>query len=206
MSIEYCGVAAHYDALIDEGNDPVYDGEKLARYMDRWDGEVFIEKLCLGHAKSKDVFEIGVGTGRLAVRVAPLCRSFTGIDISSKTAKRADENLVNFAGITDAKIICGDFLCYESDRKFDVIYSSLTFMHIEDKAAAIAKASDMLRPGGRFVLSASKSDELFLKCNGRTLSLYPDNLAKLLSIFRENGLSVSVSSAEEANIITGEKR
>ncbi len=38
---------------------------------------------------SKSVLEIGVGTGRLAVRVAPLCGEFYGVDISFKTIERA---------------------------------------------------------------------------------------------------------------------
>lgn len=31
--------------------------------------------------------------GRLAVRTAPLCKAFGGVDISSKTIRRARENL-----------------------------------------------------------------------------------------------------------------
>ncbi len=206
MSIEYCDVKTHYDALVDEGNDPVYDGEELRRYMDRWDGETFLEKLALGHTRNKDVFEIGVGTGRLAVRTAPLSRSFTGIDLSPKSVKRAGENLVNFAGVTDAVLICGDFLSYETDAEYDVVYSSLTFMHIEDKKAAISAAAKLVRPGGRFVLSISKSTELFLKYGDRTLSLYPDSLAATLSFMRAAGLSVSVTGTENAHITVGEKK
>ena len=73
----------HYDKLIDENNDPVHDTKFLKDYMDRWDGERFIESLQLN--KSKSVLEIGVGTGRLALKTAPLCEAFFGIDISSKT-------------------------------------------------------------------------------------------------------------------------
>lgn len=208
MSIEYCDVKTHYDSLVDEGNDPVYDGEELRKYMDKWDGDAFLEKLALGHTRDKDLFEVGVGTGRLAVRTAPLARSFTGIDLSPKSVKRAEENLVNFAGVTDAVLICGDFLGYtaECGERYDVVYSSLTFMHIEDKKAAINGASRLLRPGGRFVLSISKSADLFLKCGNRTLSLYPDSLAATLSLMRAAGLSVSVTEAENAHIAVGEKK
>ena len=82
-------IATHYDILIDENNDPVHDPEPLKEYMDKWDGQDFINNMNLNFDKS--VLEIGVGTGRLAVRVAPLCKSFCGIDISPKTIERARE-------------------------------------------------------------------------------------------------------------------
>lgn len=66
-------VVYHYDLLIDENNDPVHDPKPLQDYMDKWDGQAFIDIMELDNDKS--VLEIGVGTGRLAVRVAPLMRS-----------------------------------------------------------------------------------------------------------------------------------
>lgn len=77
----------HYDLLIDENNDPVHDPEPLHQYMDQWDGPTFLDLLDL--TKEKNVLEIGVGTGRLAVRTALLCGAFCGIDISPKTIQRA---------------------------------------------------------------------------------------------------------------------
>lgn len=87
-------IILHYDLLIDEENDPVHDPEPLQDYMNKWDGPEFIEQMQLNSSKS--VLEIGVGTGRLAVRVSPLCGKFYGVDISSKTIERAKENLAEF--------------------------------------------------------------------------------------------------------------
>ena len=67
-------VIEHYDKLVDENNDPVRDTKPLKDYMDKWDGQRFIEGMRLD--KSKSVLEIGVGTGRLALKIAPLCKSF----------------------------------------------------------------------------------------------------------------------------------
>jgi len=58
-------VAEHYDLLIEEGNDPFRDPPCLQRYMDQWDGPVFIERMQLH--PSRTVLEIGVGTGRIAI-------------------------------------------------------------------------------------------------------------------------------------------
>lgn len=109
-------VIHHYDLLIEENNDPVHDPKPLQDYMDKWDGQSFIDSMELDNNKS--VLEIGVGTGRLAVRVAPLCGEFCAIDISPKTIDRAKENLAEYRNID---LICGNFLSYKFDRKFDLI-------------------------------------------------------------------------------------
>ncbi|BCR36320.1 hypothetical protein [Mariniplasma anaerobium] len=31
----------HYDMLIEENNDPVYDSEEMKEYMKKWDGQSF---------------------------------------------------------------------------------------------------------------------------------------------------------------------
>ena len=98
-------VIKHYDLLIDENNDPIHDPKPLRDYMDKWDGQAFIDKMELD--KKTSVLEIGVGTGRLAIRVAPLCGRLHGIDISPKTIDRAKENLPKQ---TNVSLYCGDFL------------------------------------------------------------------------------------------------
>ena len=82
--------------------------------MNKWDGDCFIEDLQLSCEKS--VLEIGVGTGRLAVRVAPNCGRFVGIDVSPKTIERARENLAEYKNV---ELICDDFLTHEFDGGFD---------------------------------------------------------------------------------------
>ena len=64
-------VNKYYDKLIDYNNDPYYDSTHLKEYMDKWDGKVFIDSLKLNDKLS--VLEIGIGTGRLACKVAPRC-------------------------------------------------------------------------------------------------------------------------------------
>ena len=162
----------HYDLLIDENNDPVHDPKSLQDYMDKWDGQSFIDKMKLD--KDKSVLEIGVGTGRLAVRVAPLCGQFYGIDISPKTIDRAKENL---SGLSNVKLRCGDFLTLDISLTFDVIYSSLTFMHIEKKQTAINKAAALLKDRGKFILSIDKNQSEYIDIGIRRLKIYPDNPA-----------------------------
>ena len=178
-------VAAHYDILIAEGNDPVHDPEPLKVYMDKWDGQDFIEKMKLDKAKS--VLEIGVGTGRLAVRDAPVCKRFTGIDVSLETAKRAEKNLKDCNNI---KIICDDFLSVEFDERFDVIYSSLTFMHIEEKQRAVDKVFYLLKNGGRFVLSTDKNQSDTIDAGFTKIKIFPDNPDNIRACIEKSGMKL----------------
>ncbi len=91
-------VITHYDLLIDENNDPVNDPKPLRDHMEKWDGQPFIDALQL--YKSKSVLEIGVGTGRLALKVVPYCKRFTGIDISPKTIERAKKHLGEYENVS----------------------------------------------------------------------------------------------------------
>jgi ubiquinone/menaquinone biosynthesis C-methylase UbiE len=175
----------HYDALIDENIDPVYDPAPLKEYMDKWDGKRFVDSMKL--SKTCDVLEIGVGTGRLAVRIYDKCNAFWGIDISPKTIDRAIMNLSNYKTVS---LICADFLVYSFDRKFDVIYSSLTFIHIQDKQAAVDKVATLLKENGRFVLSLSKSQERNLDYGNREIKLYPITIDEIKVIFTKSTLAI----------------
>lgn len=183
--IESLPISKHYDLLIDENNDPVHDPKPLRDYMDKWDGQAFIDKMKLD--KEKSVLEIGVGTGRLAVRVAPLCGQFYGIDISPKTIERAKENLFGYENV---KLICDDFLACKFERKFNVIYSSLTFMHIKDKRAAINKVKSLLNIGGRFVLSIDKNQNDIIDYATRKIKIYPDNKEDIMKYIQQSKLDL----------------
>ncbi|BCN30901.1 class I SAM-dependent methyltransferase [Anaeromicropila herbilytica] len=175
LDTEYVSVEKHYDMLIDEGNDPVYDSLPLKEYMDKSDGQYFIQ--CLSLTPTKNVLEIGVGTGRLAIRVAEYCKTFCGIDISAKTVKRAKQNLKKYDNVS---ILQGDFLEYTFDTTYDVIYSSQVFWHIKDKQKAIIKIAKLLTENGIFVLSIDKEQSEITDYVSRKVMMFPDDKDKIL--------------------------
>ena len=194
-------VIQHYDLLVKENNDPVHDPEPLKAYMAKWDGQKFIDKMLLN--KNKSVLEIGVGTGRLATRTAPLCGEFYGIDISPKTIAKAKNNLNKFKNVT---LICADFLNYIFDQSFDVIYSSLTFMHIEDKLRAVNKISGLLNDKGRFVLSVDKNQSEFIDTGTRKIRIFPDTTIEMAECIRTAGLTIlNQYDTEFATIFVAQK-
>lgn len=178
-------VIEHYDNLILENNDPVHDPKPLQDYMNKWDGQKFINEMQLD--KDKTVLEIGVGTGRIAIKTAPLCKIFYGIDISSKTIEKAKSNLSEYSNI---ELICDDFMSYDFSNKFDVIYSSLTFMHIENKQDAINKVAAMLNDNGIFALSIDKNQDKVIDMGNYKVNIYPDNPKNIEKYVNDSGLNI----------------
>ena len=195
-------VITHYDLLIDENNDPFRDPPELQEYMNGWDGEKFVEALEL--TKNKNVLEIGIGTGRLAVRVAPHCRKLTGIDISPKAVERAKENLKDYKNIS---FICDDFNVHEFCETFDIIYSSLTMMHFKQKAQVIAKIDTLLNDNGIFCVSIDKNVSEYIDMGTRKIKVYPDTADGITSLVEATTMSVAkVIETEKAYIIVSKKQ
>ncbi len=194
-------VIEHYNKLIDENNDPVYDPEPLKEYMNKWDGQVFIDAMKLD--KSKTVLEIGVGTGRLALKTIPLCKEFFGIDISPKTIERASYNLSQYQNI---ELICADFITCDFNTTFDIVYSSLTFMHIQEKQECIHKIYSLLNPKGYLILSIDKNQNEYIDYGDRKIKIYPDNPDKIKEYFINSGLTLlDCIETEPAYILIGLK-
>lgn len=191
----------HYDLLIDEGFDFRKGSARLQDYMDKWDGQAFIDEIQLTGKDS--VLEIGVGTGRLAIKICSKCSCFTGIDISPKTVKRAKENLVEYKNI---ELICADFMEYDFKSQFDIIYSSLTFMHIENKLNAINKIASLLKAGGTFILSIDNNPSNVIDYGTRKIEIYPDNADDIYEFVKDANLTmIKQFTTEFASIFVAKK-
>ncbi len=194
-------VKKHYDMLIDEDNDPFRDPPILQEYMNKWDGEIFLDALKLD--KKKNVLEIGIGTGRIAAKTAPHCLNLTGIDISPKTVERAKDNLKEHPNIS---FICDDFYRHQFEETFDIIYSSLTMMHFEDKKEVISKVDKLLNKNGIFCLSIDKDQSEYIDMQTRKIKIFPDTCENIVSLIEETDMTVSdVFETENAYIIVSNK-
>ncbi|OPA75359.1 methyltransferase type 11 [Paenibacillus selenitireducens] len=192
----------HYEMLIDEGNDPLQDPPLLQAYMNRWDGPIFFDAL---KADNKIVLEVGVGTGRLANSVLNAgCQFLVGIDISKKTLDRARSNLSAFSNI---ELVMADINDFIRPGTFDLAYSVLTFLHIEDKEKTMLNIYNSLKDNGLFVLSVSKDDEWF-DYGSRKIKLYPIELDEYVRLFLSTGFqiqSIQETDSKYATIIIGKK-
>ncbi|MCK5129508.1 MAG: class I SAM-dependent methyltransferase [Clostridiales bacterium] len=192
----YNDVINHYDCLVDENNDPARDPKIPQDYMNKWDGPAFISELQL--SSLKEVLEIGLGTGRLALKTAPLCKHLTGIDFSPKTIIRAEENLLHFDNVS---LINADFFAYPFEDKYDVIYSSLTFMYIKSKQKAINKVASLLKSKGIFVLSIDKNQSEYIDYAPREIKVYPSKPNDIELYIMNTGLNLYKQFETEYAII-----
>lgn len=165
-------IAFHYDELVREENDPFRDPPEMKEYMEKWDGKEFFTLLAL--TGKEKVLEIGCGTGRLASAVLGSCREYTGVDLSPVSIVRARENLSSVPGTPHRTLLCGAFPDCFIPGKYDCIFSSLTFLHIEDKKGAMEKLASLLLPEGKIVLSLDKTRKEDIDYIDRLVPVFPD--------------------------------
>ena len=91
---------------------------------------------------------------------------------------------------SNTHVICNDFLEWKTVAKFDVIYSSLTFLHIKDKEEAIVKTYNLLNKNGRFVLSIDKSQDDEIVFDMRKVKTYPDNVENIERLLNGSGFKI----------------
>ena len=194
-------ISKHYDLLIENGNDPVLDCKELADYMDKWDGKEFINLLNLDAYKT--VLEIGCGTGRIAKKIIKQCKKYVGIDISSKTVDVAKNHFKDF---NNAFFINEDFLKYKDTEKYDVIFSTLTFMHIKDKKKALNNAFNLLKNKGEFILSIDKNQQNFIDTGYSRIEVYPDNPIFICKTLTTLGfIKLKIKEIDNAYVITAQR-
>jgi SAM-dependent methyltransferase len=102
-----------------------------------------------------DVVEVGCGPAVWTTFYLPAARTVRLIDISQEMLLAARKRLEELAPDRAAHVVetCGDFLQIETPRaSADLFFSARAFEYMSDKAAFVRKASDLLRPGGAFVL------------------------------------------------------
>ncbi|MGW6598001.1 class I SAM-dependent DNA methyltransferase [Streptomyces sp. NPDC055036] len=97
----------------------------------------------------KDVLEVGVGTGRMAVPLAPISRSFTGLDNSPHMLDVLRTK--DIRGEVD--FVQGDFRePYATDKRFHTAFSAMGSLACVGSRAelvtALSHIADRLRPGG----------------------------------------------------------
>lgn len=101
---------------------------------------------------SDDVLEIGCGTGRIGLKLAPYCGQWTGTDISTKMLALASDRLRSLQNIRLTQLE-GDLATFTANS-FDVVYATSVLGHLDeiDRWRYVEEAFRVLRPGGRLLL------------------------------------------------------
>ena len=105
----------------------------------------------------QDVLDVACGTGVMFDYYLSRNVAFvTGIDISPKMAEIAKEK---YKDNPKVKVICGDVLTTEFNKKFDLIVVYNAFPHFPDPEGLIARLSGLLKQGGRLTVAHGEARE-----------------------------------------------
>ena len=104
--------------------------------------------------KDSIVIDMGCGTGAFAINAASYYKKIYAVDVSQMMINHARKK-ANEADIDNIEFHHGGFLTYKhNDEPVDGIVCSLVLHHLPDlwKQVALQRLSQMLRPGGKFLL------------------------------------------------------
>ncbi len=109
---------------------------------------VIIESL--GITADHSVLEVGVGVGRLAQHIAPHCREFYGVDVSSRMLEFAREKLKDLSNVHLQQLTTNDLRIFPEGR-FDRVFLQIVLVHLdrEDAFNYLRESYRVLKKGGK---------------------------------------------------------
>lgn len=136
------GAKMHVSGFTDEAQ-YLASGEDTRRYLE---GTV-------GISPNDAILEIGCGVGRVGLVIAPLCRQWTGCDVSKNMLKHAAKRLSKLHNVNLIEI-SGYDLGPIPDNSVDLVYCTVVFMHLEewDRFTYVLESQRVLRKGGRIYI------------------------------------------------------
>jgi 2-polyprenyl-3-methyl-5-hydroxy-6-metoxy-1,4-benzoquinol methylase len=108
-----------------------------------------------------EAMEFGCGTGLISAMLADSVKSITAVDTSEQMLKVLDEKLQK-NNIGNIKTRRADLTKEKPfGEKFDLIFSSMAFHHIDNIKVLLGKFNQMLRDGGRVAISDLDTEQGF---------------------------------------------
>ena len=106
--------------------------------------------------------DAGCGTGRLTLELAERLPDahIVALDADASMMAKAKENLSDLVQGGRMELVHSDFLKYDPDEPFDLVFSNAVFQWIDDDAALWRRCWDLLRPGGRLVAECAGAGNL----------------------------------------------
>ncbi len=183
----YNQLAANYDAEQDE--------ERFAFVrLPEWERVLSTYPKLLN--KSITVLEIGAGTGRFTVEMAPYVKKVVAVDISDKMLNQMETKLKK-KNIKNVQIIHDPFLDVDFTETFDLIVSFSAIEYIQDTQSLFKKISDLCTPGGKIMITTAHNT--FFRLFGRLGNYFRQKVymnaftkKEIRSLLGTNGLQLDV--------------
>jgi cyclopropane fatty-acyl-phospholipid synthase-like methyltransferase len=176
-------VAGGYDRVADE-----YEALESAEAP--WPRLERVRDFAAGLPQGSRVLDVGCGNGVPATRELALKHAVTGVDISAEQIARATAN------VPAATFICGD--ARDADLPlgaFDAIVALYLIDNIarDDYPAFFRRLRELLRPGGRVLLSAEPGDAPWRPHTWLGVPMFINTVptGELVHLLEEAGLTVA---------------
>lgn len=98
-----------------------------------------------------EIMEFGCGTGLVSFHLKNKNANFLLVDNSTGMIEKVEQKITD-SNQNNMTTYCGDLKDLDSDKKFDVIYSSMVFHHIEDVQATVNLLTTFLKPHGKLII------------------------------------------------------
>ncbi|NMW19795.1 MAG: class I SAM-dependent methyltransferase [Chlorobiaceae bacterium] len=140
-------------------------------------------------AKSMLALEFGCGTGLVTLEIAPLVKRLYAVDTSREMVAILRDK-IDTCRITNIEASCLDILSPSAndfdEKRFDLMYCSMTLHHIDDTEGFLSRISHLLSPGGMICIAdLVEEDGLF----------HDDPLEKVHRGFDRDGLAAMLKAA-----------
>jgi len=155
----------------------------LGKQIDEWEKQLFLRHL--KKLKTKNILEIGAGTGHWTSFFSDNNFSVTGIDIAGRMLEQAKQK--NIAGATFIEALAED-LPFEKES-IDNVVAVTALEFVKDRHKAIEEIYRILKPAGYFIIGGlnalgalqqeRQNDPVFKKAEFFT----PESLYKVLEKF-----------------------
>lgn len=143
-------VADFYDSLA-QGYDREQEEFSFVRRPER---EAVLSTLDRVLRKDQTVLEIGAGTGRFTLDIAPRVNKITAVDLSGKMLEQLRRKAAALR-LDNVRAACGDFMEMPALEQADVIVSISAIEYIRDAGALFARMGGLLKPGGQLVITTA---------------------------------------------------
>jgi len=158
---------------------------KIKRHHEMLDLAVEMSKV----KDEESVLDVGCGTGLLSLKFLEAAKcTITGVDLSEDMLNIWKEKIDTLDLADRVAIKSGNAANLEfKDSSFEIIASTVTLHHVQDKQPAIDKIYKLLKPGGRFVMGDLDVDTSGKLDNVQRLRHILDYLKEELSLALADG-------------------
>ena len=178
--------------------------DKFNREASQWDENPQRRAVALGVAqaiiaavnpdKTMQVMEFGCGTGLVSMEIAPLVQTLSAVDTSHEMLAVLQEKITT-SGITNIETSCINLAASSEtvlkEKRFELIYSSMTLHHIDATAAFLNQLSALLAPGGILALADLDREDGFFHDDPLEHVHHGFDRAELAALLNGAGLQVT---------------